>query len=110
VPFSILVLNVSCKHFLDAFRINSPVAEVPFKHNVKDAFSGRYQAHITLTNPNSESIDYVAFKVKTNAPERYHVKPSAGKVAPGKCVASLFVFVVYLCSDFTAACILVNQD
>uniref|UniRef100_H2Y0K8 Motile sperm domain-containing protein 2 n=1 Tax=Ciona intestinalis TaxID=7719 RepID=H2Y0K8_CIOIN len=62
----------------------SPVAEVIFKQSTKDSNTSRYRSNITLTNRCKEEGMVVAFKVKTNSPERYHVKPSTGSLSTGE--------------------------
>ena len=62
--------------------IFSPVSEIIFDQEDKDAKSGKYQSSFTLTNPNITGE--VAFKIKTNSPGRYHVKPSSGSVVAGE--------------------------
>lgn len=60
----------------------SPVSEVSFSGNKKDKNSGRYQSSISLRSLLSDD-SCVTFKVKTTSPERYHVKPSTGKITAG---------------------------
>nr|CAB3263911.1 probable glycerophosphoryl diester phosphodiesterase 3 [Phallusia mammillata] len=57
----------------------NPISEVIFSDEKKDKVSGRYQSTINLTSLTSDDV-CVAFKVKTTSPERYHVKPSSGKI------------------------------
>ena len=59
----------------------SPVAEIAFDEKTKDQKTGKYQSFFTLTNPNEAG--QVAYKIKTNFPDRYHVKPSNGCVDAG---------------------------
>uniref|UniRef100_H2YK02 MSP domain-containing protein n=1 Tax=Ciona savignyi TaxID=51511 RepID=H2YK02_CIOSA len=62
----------------------SPMSEVIFNNSSKDANTSRYRADLTLTNRHDVEGMAVAFKVKTNSPERYHVKPSTGSIGRGE--------------------------
>ena len=73
IPDCDVTLSISCR----------PVSShVPFEPNTKDLKSGKYVSSINFTNPNDSGS--VAFKIKTNSPKRYNVKPSSGCIAPGR--------------------------
>nr|XP_039265111.1 motile sperm domain-containing protein 2-like [Styela clava] len=65
--------------------VMSPVSELTFKLEGE-----RLEGYMRIRNPNPvtdfEDRVYVAYKVKTTSPERYHVKPSVGVVSPGESI------------------------
>ena len=65
----------------------SPTNEVIFMEENLDPKTGRYLYYFSLTNLCGR--DQVAYKIKTNSPKHYLVKPNIGFVAPGKAMIVL---------------------
>ncbi|CAK8686226.1 unnamed protein product [Clavelina lepadiformis] len=74
--------DVTSEVRLGSLLFMSPISELSFREDRRDGGSGRCQSIVTLRNPNQDQL--VAFKFKTNSPERYHVRPSNGVVTPGE--------------------------
>lgn len=75
---------------LSSLLILSPASEVVFRKGNFDESSGKYESRFTLTNLNRGN--QVAFKIKSNSPSHYLVKPNTGFVSPGDTV-TIFLYL-----------------
>ena len=75
-----------CENFLEIFRNScGSLKVIEFEKNEKDDSTGSYTTDIQINNiTKGSSKKIIVYKIKSNEPERYYVKPNCGLIKPGQ--------------------------